>query len=198
MKLIEDGFLKRNKKIILIALIIFLIFAFAGMIISNVLIGDDAGQISKALFNLPKNSTTQNIDVSVSSLDIFIHNLTVNVIIIIGGALFSVISVLITVFNAFSIGSPFGTDLTFAVTSILPHSIFEYFATVISLAAAFLITKLEIKMIRTRSFRGVLKDSKTELKDILVLIIITVILLVIAAIIEGHITPIIVHSFYGM
>ncbi len=197
MKLIEDGFFKRNKKIILISFVIFIIFFLAGMIISNILIGDNAGIITQKMSELPKN-TTQNVDVSFSSVDIFIHNITVNIIIIVGGILFSVISVLVTVFNAISIGSPFGTDLTFALVAVLPHSIFEYAATALSLAVAFMLTKLEIAMIRNRSFRGTLAESETELKDILVLIIVVIVLLIIAAIIEGHITPIITKSFFGL
>ena len=198
MKLVEKGFLKRNKKIILISLIIFLVFAVSGMLISHMMIGDDEGQITKALLNLPKNETNQDVDLDISSLDIFVHNLVANIIIIVGGLFFSIISVLIAAFNAVSIASPFGTDLTFSLVAILPHSIFEYTATVIALAAAFLITKLEIAMIKNRSFKGTLRDSKTELKDILVLVIVMVILLAIAAIIEGHITPIIVRSFFGL
>ena len=198
MKLVEKGFFKRNKKIILIALIIFLVFAVSGMLISHMMVGDNEGQITKAFLNLPKNATNQDVNMEVSSLDFFVHNLTVNIIIIVGSLLFSVISVLIAAFNAVSIASSFGADLTFSLVAILPHSIFEYTATVIALAIAFLITKLEIAMIKNRSFKGTLRDSKTELKDILVLVIVMVVLLVIAAIIEGHITPIIVKSFFGL
>ncbi len=198
MKLIEDGFFKRNKKILLIALVIFIISAIAGMVITNVLMGDEVGQITSQMSNLPKNETNQNIDLSISSFELFIHNITANIIIILGGILFSVISVLITVYNGVSIGSPFGADLTFALVAILPHSVFEYTATILSLAAAFLITQLEIEMIRNRNFRETLKQSETKLKDILTLVIATVILLVIAAIIEGHITPLIAKSFFGL
>ena len=197
MKLIEDGFFKRNKKIIIISFVIFILFALAGMIVSNVMAGDQVGKISKAMMKMPKNDTGANLDIGMSSLDLFIHNLSVSVIIIVGGILFSVISFLVTVFNAFSIGAPFGSDPVFALVSILPHSIFEYSATTLSLAVAFLITKLEIKMIRQRSFMGTLRESETELKDILVLIIVIVVLLAVAAVIEAYITPMVVKAYFG-
>lgn len=197
MKLIEDGFFKRNKKIIIISFVIFILFALAGMIVSNMIVGDQVGKISKAMMEMPKNGTGANLDIGMSSLDLFIHNFSVSVIIIAGGILFSVISFLVTVFNAFSIGAPFGSDPVFALVSILPHSIFEYSATTLSLAVAFLITKLEIKMIRQRSFMGTLRESETELKDILVLIIVIVVLLAVAAVIEAYITPMIVKAYFG-
>ena len=197
MKLIEDGFFKRNKKIIIISFVIFILFALAGMIVSNVMAGDQVGKISKAMMEMPKNGTGANLDIGMSSLDLFIHNFSVSVIIIAGGILFSIISFLVTVFNAFSIGAPFGSDPVFALVSILPHSIFEYSATTLSLAVAFLITKLEIKMIRQRSFMGTLRESETELKDILVLIIVIVVLLAVAAVIEAYITPMVVKAYFG-
>ena len=197
MKLIEDGFFKRNKKIIIISFVIFILFALAGMIVSNMIVGDQVGKISKAMMEMPKNCTGANLDIGMSSLDLFIHNFSVSVIIIAGGILFSIISFLVTVFNAFSIGAPFGSDPVFALVSILPHSIFEYSATTLSLAVAFLITKLEIKMIRQRSFMGTLRESETELKDILVLIIVIVVLLAVAAVIEAYITPVIVKAYFG-
>lgn len=197
MKLIEDGFFKRNKKIIIISFVIFILFALAGMIVSNMIVGDQVGKISKAMMEMPKNGTGANLDIGMSSLDLFIHNFSVSVIIIAGGILFSIISFLVTVFNAFSIGAPFGSDPVFAIVSILPHSIFEYSATTLSLAVAFLITKLEIKMIRQRSFMGTLRESETELKDILVLIIVIVVLLAVAAVIEAYITPMVVKAYFG-
>ena len=197
MKLIEDGFFKRNKKIIIISFVIFILFALAGMIVSNMIVGDQVGKISKAMMEMPKNGTGANLDIGMSSLDLFIHNFSVSVIIIAGGILFSIISFLVTVFNAFSIGAPFGSDPVFALVSILPHSMFEYSATTLSLAVAFLITKLEIKMIRQRSFMGTLRESETELKDILVLIIVIVVLLAVAAVIEAYITPMVVKAYFG-
>lgn len=198
MKFIEDGFFKRNKKIIIISFVIFIVFALIGGVVSGILAGENGGRITKAIMEMPKNGTNPGLGFTVSFSEIFIHNLCVSIMIILGGILFSIISVIITVFNAFSIGAPFGSDFTFAALSILPHSIIEYSATTLSLAVAFMITKLEIKMIKERSFMATLRESKTELKDILVLIIVIVVLLFIASLIEGFITPVVVTSYFGL
>ena len=63
---------------------------------------------------------------------------------------------------------------------------------------AFKITKIEIAIIKNRSFKSTLEEHKTELKDIFVILIVTVILLAIAAIIEAHITPLIIKWYFGL
>lgn len=196
MKLIEEGFLKRNRKVLIISLAIFLAFAIAGAIIAFIKVGSDYGMISKAINTTSINQTDSNT--GLKTLDIFAHNLIADAITIIGGVLFSVISVLIVAFNAFTIGAPLGADFGFFGPTILPHGIIEYLASVFSLAAAFKITKLEIRMIKTRSFKSTLKEHKTELKDILVMIIVVVILLLIAAFIECNITWIIAKWCLGI
>ena len=158
MKLIEKGFFKRNKKIIIIAVAIMFLSAVAGCAISSIYAGDDIkGKVTEGLLNVS-------------------HNQTDNV----------------------KSGSIFGVDLTFACVSVLPHAIIEYFAGAIALAAAFLVTKLEINAIKNRSIRGTLEESKVELNDLLTFIILVVVLLAIAAFIEGNITPMITRSFFGL
>ena len=202
MKLIQKGFLKRNRKIIIISILIMLISAVAGCAISS-MYGDEAhkGKVTEGLFNVAQNKTgnvSGTEDISVNPLELFVHNLTADLIAIVLGLVFSIFSVLLTVFNGFSIGSIFGMDLTFACVSVLPHAIIEYLAGALALAAAFIITKLEIKAIKNRDIRGTLDESKVELNDLLTLIIIIVVLLAVAAVIEGWITPIIVKSFFGL
>ncbi|WP_295723454.1 hypothetical protein [uncultured Methanobrevibacter sp.] len=55
-------------------------------------------------------------------------------------------------------GIPFGVDLTYAVVTILPYGILEYTALVFSLACALNKTKLEIKMIKNRSFKNTINE----------------------------------------
>ena len=199
MKIYEKGFFKRNKKVLLVSFLIFLIFSVGGAIYGFLSIGDGYGVLSEGMFNASGNITrtsTFNAESFSGTINIFTHNLLADSIMILGGIFFSVISVLIAIFNALVIGVPFGGDLTFFSLSVLPHGIIEYSATVVSLAAAFSITKLEIKMIKNRSFKNTLKEHKTELKDILVMIIIVVVLLFIAAIIEVNITPLITEGYY--
>ena len=97
-----------------------------------------------------------------------------------------------------TIGSVFGIDLPYALVTILPHGIVEYFAGALALAIAFKITSLELKIIKNRNLKKTINDNKTDLKDILVILIIMIILLGIAAIIEAHITPIIAKMYFGL
>ena len=203
MKLIEKGFLQRNRRVFLISLIIFVVFSLIGAVFTFYAIGDKYGMISDTINNMTANNTTAvdsaaELTISNETAGLFIHNLASDLIVIAGGLLFSVISVLAVIFNAVSIGSPFGADLLFASAGILPHGIIEYVATIIALASAFNITKLEIAVIKNRSFGNFLTDYRTELKDILVLIIVIVVLLAVAAIIECNVTGLVIGWVYGI
>ena len=192
-------FFKRNKKVLLISLVIFLVFAIGAAVLAYSLIGEEYGAISGNLTQIAAEGGISNdTSIGLDTMEIFSHNLVTNLIIIVGGLFFSVISVLVLIFNAINIGAPFGSDLAFFIPSILPHGIPEYAASVFSLACAFNITKLEIKMIKNRSFRNTLKEHKRELKDILIMIAIVVILLGVAAIIEDNITEIITRWAFGL
>ncbi|WP_407392335.1 stage II sporulation protein M [Methanobrevibacter sp.] len=192
-------FFKRNKKVLLISLIIFLIFAVGAAIFTLATIGDQYGMISANISAMKANGTIQN-DTSfmMDTFEIFLHNLVADLIVIVGGLLFSIVSVLIVIYNAVSIGAPFGMDFAFFAPTILPHGIIEYSASVFSLAAAFKITQLEIKMIKNRSFKNTLAEHKRELKDILIMVVIIVILLAIAAVIECNFIDIIVRWAFGI
>ena len=202
MKLIQKGFFKRNRTIIIVAIVIMFLSALAGCAVSSIYADDNhKGKITEGLFEVAQNKTgnlTGTEDIGINPLELFVHNLTADLIAIVLGLVFSIFSVLLTVFNGFSIGSIFGMDLTFAFVSVLPHAIIEYLAGALALSAAFLITKLEIKAIKNRDIRGTLAESKVEINDLLTLIVIIVVLLAVAAVIEGWITPIIVKSFFGL
>ncbi len=181
------GYFSRNKKLILIALAILLIFFFMGVIVSNIGAGDNYGSITKAFSQ--SNKSISFSDVKGDAIGLFTHNLVADLLIFICGILFSVFSVLIVIYNAFTIGVPFGADMYFAIVSILPHFIFEYVGgSVFALTGAFLITKLEINIIKKRSIKEVISDSYI-LKDIFFSLILVVFFLVIAAIIEAYVTP---------
>ncbi len=197
MKLIEEGFLDRNKKVILIAVAIMLVSAIAGAGISFINADGNYNVISNALSSHPaKNSTNDSI--GMGAVDLFIHNLTADLVVVLGGIFFSIISVILVIFNGISIGSPFGIDLPYAMTTILPHAVIEYFAGALALAIAFKITSLEIKIIRNRNLKNTIEEHKIDLKDMLAILIAMIILLGIAAIIEAHITPMIATWYFGL
>ena len=189
------GYFARNKKLILLSLAIFLIFFIIGAIMGRVGAGDNYGAISKAI--MESTSPVSISDISGDSIGLFIHNLTADLIVFFFGIFFSIISVLIVIFNAISIGVPFGNDFFYASVTIIPHAIFEYLGgTTFALTVAFLITKFEITAIKKRSIKQALADSYF-LKDLLFSVILVVIFLAIAAVIEGHITPQVMMWAFG-
>ena len=199
MRIYEKGFLKRNKKFLIIALLIFLVAAVLAAIVAYNTVGVNYGVITETIVNASQNnqSSAFNPDVGLDTADLFLHNLGSDLLVIVGGVFFSIISLVLVVYNAVLIGLPFGADFTFAALSILPHGVIEYSATVIALAAAFNITKLEILIIKNRKFREVIDENKILLKDTLLMIILVVILLFIAAIIECNLTGYVVYWYFS-
>ncbi|WP_458453667.1 stage II sporulation protein M [Methanobrevibacter sp.] len=195
MKIFEEGFFKRNKKVILISVMIMLISAIAG---AGATYLNADGQYNMISSRLSSNATYTGEDLGVDAIEIFIHNLGADLITVVGGFLFSIISIFAVILNGLSIGAPFGVDLPFASASILPHAIIEYFAGALALAIAFKITQLEIKVIKNRNIKDTLKDHEIDIKDILAIFVVMVILLFVAAIIEAHITPIVVIWTFGL
>ena len=161
----------------------------------NIQIGDNYGAITKEMSK--SNVSIPFAEVSGGAIGLFIHNLSVDLIIFIAGFLFSIISLLVVIFNAVAIGLPFGGDFYFASLSIIPHFIFEYLGgSIFSLTGAFLITKMEIDIIKKRSVKEAVSDSYI-LKDILFSLILMVIFLFIAAFVEAYVTPAIVIATFG-
>lgn len=195
MKIFEVGFIERNKKVIIIAILIMIVSVIIGATLGYIKNINNLNQISNLLTS---NPASNNVTTGSSSIFLFTHNLTVDLITIIGGLIFSIFSVLITIFNGITIGTVFGFDLKFACASILPHAIFEYLAGALSLAIAFKLTKIEIEIIKNRNFKNTIKEHHIDFKDILAIFIVMIILLAIAAIIEGHITGAIARLTYGL
>lgn len=197
MKIFEEGFYKRNKKVILIAVMIMLISALAGAGIAFLNADGQYNKISSMIKSHTSDTGSDNVDLGIDAVELFIHNLTADCITVLGGFLFSIISVLIVVFNGVSIGAPFGIDFPFAAPSILPHGIIEYFAGALALAVAFKITRLEINVIKNRNLRDTLKEHEIDIRDTFSIVVVMVILLAVAAVIEAYITPMICNWYFG-
>lgn len=181
-------YLLRNKKFIIISCLLFILSLIIG-IIANESIRPVMVNILKQLVNQsPKNPTMTQ-----TALYLFSNNIKVNIIILLGGLLFSVVSVLIIILNGIIIGfTATMVPSTVFVVGIIPHGIFEIPATVLSLVEALLITKLEINVISlllSGNFRNRIGELNIIVKDILLTVMITFVFLVIAAIIEAGITP---------
>ncbi|MBR3213016.1 MAG: stage II sporulation protein M, partial [Methanosphaera sp.] len=140
-------------------------------------------------------------------LGIFINNLRVAFIIILLGFLFSIFSLMILFTNGVLIGFMFTiVPAPLMLIYTLPHGIFEIPQLILTVVCALLVTKLEINLIkgvlqRDKTFKGEIRNSSTIIKDIILSITIIVVLLVIAALIEGYVTPVIggaVTKFLGI
>ena len=197
---IKDYF-KRNKKLFLISLIFFLISFLAGVLVSFIMTGNNHGLISSAIFSGQRNISFDTLHVDTWTL--FIHNFSIDMGTIIMGVLFSIVSIGLVCINAFMIGMPFGQDFLFAFFSIVPHSIIEYTASLFALVGAFLFTWIEIDIIKSfwdkdKSVSDVIAEDTIKFKDIILSTIIMTVLLAIAAVIEGQITPRILMWFFGV
>ena len=197
MNFIDKEFLNRNKKLLLIAFIIVFGSLIVGSIVGYFEAGDNYGEMSEMIAFGHEHNIKTNMSISenaTSASEYFVHNFMVDIITMIGGILFSIFSVWNVLSSSFIAGHYIGQDFVFGLVSTLPHGIIEYMATVFALTIAFIITRREINIIKTRSFDGI----KTDLKDIVILLVWDIIFLAIAAFIEAHVTPGIVSSVFGI
>lgn len=197
MNFIDKEFLNRNKKLLLIAFIIVFGSLIVGSIVGYFEAGDSYGEMSEMIAFGHEHNIKTNMSISenaTSASEYFVHNFMVDIITMIGGILFSIFSVWNVLSSSFIAGHYIGQDFVFGLVSTLPHGIIEYIATVFALTIAFIITRREINIIKTRSFDGI----KTDLKDIVILLVLDIIFLAIAAFIEAHVTPGIVSSVFGI
>jgi uncharacterized membrane protein SpoIIM required for sporulation len=197
MKFIDKEFFNRNKKLLLIAFIIVFGSLIVGSIAGYFEAGDSYGEMSEMIAFGHEHNIKTNMSITqdgTSALEYFVHNFMIDIITILGGILFSIYSVWNVLSSSFIAGHYIGQDFVFGLVSTLPHGIIEYMATVFALTIAFIITRREITIIQTRSFDGI----NTDLKDILILLILDIIFLAVAAFIEAHVTQGIVSSVFGI
>ena len=197
MKFIDKEFLNRNKKLLLIAFIIVFGSLIVGSIVGYFEAGDSYGEMSEMIAFGHEHNIQTNMSVAdngPSALEYFVHNFMIDIITILGGILFSIFSVWNVLSSSFIAGHYIGQDFLFGMVSTLPHGIIEYLATVFALTIAFIITRREINIIKTRSFDGI----NTDLKDIVILLVLDIIFLAVAAVIEAHVTPGIISSVFGI
>ena len=194
------GYFHRNRNYILFVIALFAISLIIGYVFRDVF----ADYVIEAIRNMAKNITN---DSSSLSLGIFLNNLRVAFIIILLGFLFSIFSLMILFTNGVLIGFMFTiVPAPLMLIYTLPHGIFEIPQLILTVVCALLVTKLEINLIkgvlqRDKTFKGEIRNSSTIIKDIILSITIIVVLLVIAALIEGYVTPVIggaVTKFLGI
>lgn len=181
------GYISRNKKLFIISLAILVISAVIGVFISDFISRYMIELLKEIVNSYPQSTVTEE------ALHLFNNNLRVYILIMLGGFLFSVFSIFSLIVNGLILGYTFTlmNPLQFVV-GIFPHGIFELTAICMSLMGAFIITKIEINVIRAlfrHEFVSEIRNSVKMAKDVLVTFIISFIFLVIAAIIEAAVTP---------
>ena len=185
------GFFKRNKKLLIISLIIIIASLVLFAIGARMLFG------AEATTSINKSTTTNFL----GFIDLFVHNFRSDAIVLLGGFLLSILSLILTIYNCFIAGAFLGVMPRAFAVGILPHGIFEYAASVFSLVGAFIITKLEIVSFKAwlskdHTVKEVLNDNKNAIKDIILIIVLIIILLLIAAFIENYITPMLLNMAF--
>lgn len=184
------GYFHRNRNYILFVIIVFIISLIVGYVFRDLF----ADYVLEAIRNMARNITAET---STLTMSIFLNNLRVAFIIILLGFLFSIFSLMILFTNGVLIGFMFSiVPAPIMVIYTLPHGIFEIPQLILTVVCAMLVTKLEINLIkgvlqRDKTFRGEIKNSSTIINDIVLSITMIVVLLVIAALIEGYVTPVI-------
>lgn len=219
-----DGYFNRNKTIYLIALIIFVVTALIGVIFPIDYEYDNMDFDSKInsdnLLNEVEDSDyhykdnigehySNNDEVNMQKvkqdlqsqmnfnefLNLFIHNFSIDFSVIICGIFLSIPSLFITFVNSVLVGSIFSTvEILVVLFGVLPHGIFEIPSSVISLAGAFMLTKIELNlftaaMSKEKSVSDVSDECKYLFKDVIFSIILVFTFLFLAALIETFITP---------
>lgn len=185
-------YFKRNKSLIIISLVILVLSSIFGVLVSEYIKQTIMTVLHEMVNNFPRNQGMVE-----EAIYLFLNNMRVDLMVILFGFFFSVISIAITVSNGIIIGftSTLVSPLAFIV-GIFPHGIFELSASVIALTCAFIITKFEIRIIKgliDKRVKEEFHDNIFMIKDIILSIIIVFVLLVLAAIIEAGITPILLR-----
>ncbi|HIJ15437.1 MAG TPA: hypothetical protein HA277_03445 [Methanosphaera sp.] len=122
--------------------------------------------------------------VSGNPLSVFEGSLIYKIIVILAGFTFSIVSLLLTVFHGVSVGYLSVTQ-NFLVT-YLPQGIFDLLSQVFAMVGAFLVTKIEVRLISiliNRKFDTIYSRIKVPLKDLVLTLVFIIILSIIALII---------------
>ena len=137
------------------------------------------------------NSSPSNV---IDFQSLFFNNLRVNILIILGGILFSIFSIFSLFINGVMIGYvativPFTKFLVY----IVPHGIFEIPSFLLATTTAFMITHVIIRCIKgifskDLTMKGEFSKSRNLIETIGVSIILVMILVLIAAVIEVYFT----------
>ncbi len=192
---VKDYFI-RNRNLILLGIIIFVFSIIVGYVFNGV--------FKDIMLEAMKNMNIPLDDPVKGTVALFLNNIRVNLMMILLGFTFSVISVMVLFVNGVLIGfvtSIVPGHIIFLYT--FPHGIFEIPALFLAILGSFLVTKFEIKLLKGifqngKTFKGELHDSGLLIKDIVLTIVLVTVLLCIAAVIEANFTIVIGNFIMGL
>ena len=190
---IKEAFVQ-NKKIFKILIVLFVI----GFIIGCVFSKDFASIIMPMLKQAIANDDGV---ISIEALDIIIHNVSSTLLVFIGSILFGIYALFSITINGFAIGFMAGytinsvPSLLLYLALIVPHGILEipaFFCGDASGVILFLfIYRVNKDKMNKNTFKEGYENNKETLKHAIILLSISIVLFVIAGLIEGYITPLV-------
>lgn len=175
----------KNKKLILVISLIFIISLILGFIFNSFL---------NNIFDSVIKTTSSNLKngiIHFTFKDIFLHNLLILLKIFIFGFIFC-ISTLILIYNGFFFGyfiafkDPFRT-----LVLTLPHGVFEFSSMILATVSGILLFKYIFYLFKSRPWNNLeesLNKNQIYLKQSLLILFVAIVLMFIAAIIEVYIT----------
>lgn len=192
------GYFHRNKKIFLLAIILFLLLGSIGTIIEPDPLGFDVKNVSENV-QTDKNADPENYSFEGFIL-LFIHNFINDLTAVLGGLFLFIPTLYITFINATNMVAIFVKwPPLLILLGVLPHGIFEIPSSIFGIAGGLMLFKLEINVIKaiikSNGVRKAINDSQTLVKDAILTIVIIFVLLLIAALIETFVTPLLLGLY---
>ncbi len=186
------GLYNRNKMLLMIAVVIYFASLFVGIFIGYFASGLTGYYLTYIINGL------RGIIMEITTLSIFMHNLQSILVTYIGGIIL-IIPVAALAFNGFIYGAFVGyfmhgnvvnnylvsNPVDFVIYT-LPHGIFEIPSFIIASAGGLRLTTLVIGILTSMGDETPISDHYWKLKDSLVLLAISIVLLFIAAVIEAN------------
>lgn len=180
-----------NKRIFELLLLLFIF----GMLLGWIMADDIASVLMPAL----KKVLLEGNETSIDAFQIMSHNITTSITVVTLSVFFGIFAIISITVNGFIIGFMGGytvksiNSLAFFLILIVPHGIFEVPALFLSTASGILLFLFIFKVIKDKYNKYSLKEAyernKKTLKHMIVLFLLSLLLFVIAGLIEGFITP---------
>lgn len=198
------GLYNRNKKLLLIAVVIYFASLFIGIFIGYFSTAFTGNFLTSIINKL------RGMIIEITTFSILLHNLQSLLFSYFGG-LIIIIPIGALAFNGFIYGAFVGYFLHGGVLPnyfvsnpvdfiiyTLPHGIFEIPGFIIAGAAGFRLTTLVIGILESISRKTPISEHYWKLKDSLALLVIAIVLIFIAAIIEANFSVSVGNYFTGL